>query len=173
MVDHPLAGCRRPDQRRRSLAPATRRSNTKERRHETRSAERPRAVAWGPDLYPTFLIVGAAKAGTTSLFGTEFNRGADRPRVKRRLILGLSESRAVVRLGEAMPSWSKPALHRLTRRPPTRVRADLDPETAERLIGYLREDIRAFGEFLGEDLSAWEAWPDPGAGADRRAPRSR
>ena len=95
------------------------------------------------------------------VLGKQFNRAEDRPPVKRRTVRAISEVRPLVRLGEALPAWSKPALHRLTRREPAEVDAEIDAAVGARLIDYLRDDIRAFGRFLGEDLSAWEQWPPP------------
>jgi hypothetical protein len=96
---------------------------------------------------------------TDPVFETRFNRAADRGRVKRAAIMRFSELRPVVRLGESMPEWTKPALRLLTRRRATPVHAEIHQVHAERLIDYLRNDIRAFGRYLGEDLSDWEVWP--------------
>jgi hypothetical protein len=60
-----------------------------------------------------------------------------------------------------MPGWVRPLIHRFTRRDPREVTAGIGQAQAARLIDYLRDDIRAFGGFLGEDLSAWEQWPPP------------
>jgi hypothetical protein len=91
----------------------------------------------------------------------EFNVGTDRPRPHRSWARPFSQLRPVVHAGAAMPPWAKRGLHLVTRRRPFPVHADVPPELAATVNGHLRDDLRTFEEFLGDDLSDWEVWPPP------------
>jgi hypothetical protein len=103
----------------------------------------------------------AVDPSPTVAIDAEFNRSGDGDRVQRELTRWFSATRLGVRAGEMVPRRMKPALHRLTRRTPLPVRQEISAQLAQRLIDYLRDDLRALGAFLGEDLSIWETWPPP------------